>query len=76
MKIEAGNTEYFLIDNIPYQRGNYEIKANAIRFGLRRPNGEFLLIAEYTEFTDNTSSDFANVQALVDYVKTFIFLST
>jgi len=74
MKIESGNTEYFLIDNVPYQRGNYEIKANSTRFGLRRPNGEFLLIEPYTEFTDNADGSFANVQAVVDYVKTFIFL--
>ena len=74
MKIEAGNTEHFLIDGIAYQRGIYEIKANATRFGLRRQNGEFLVIGEYTEYTDDLDAGFANVQAIADYVKTFIFV--
>jgi len=74
MKLEAGNTETFLVDNIPRQRGDYEIFANITRFGLRRASGDFLLIDHFSTFSDNDDNGFASVQAVVDYVKVFIFV--
>ena len=79
MKIEPGNEEHFLIDDIPYQRGACRIFVNSTRVGLKE-NGQFIeireksVVDELSAFTNSSDSSFENIQEWIDYVKTFIFI--
>jgi len=77
MKIESGDSETFVIDGLPYQRGIYEpfVSKDGTRFGLKRQNGTFLVVGKYDEFKNSSDVTFENVTTIVAYVKTFIFIN-
>ena len=82
-KIETGgaNAPYFLIDDVPYQKGEYEFVVNAdqSRVGIRQLDasgapGVFLVnFLPASSYTDNTNTPLASVSALLTYARDFFF---
>ena len=82
-KIETGgaNAPFFLIDDVPFQKGEYEFVVNDdnSRVGIRQISasgspGTFLVdLLPASEYTDNTDTPLASVGALLSYARDFFF---
>lgn len=82
-KIETGGTNaaFFLIDDVPYQKGQYEFLLNAdgTRAAIRQipaagSPGTFLVdYLPASSYTDNTDTPLASISALLTYARDFFF---
>ena len=81
-KIEANTDRSFLIDDVPYQKGVYELiprpldrTATEGTIKITRNGADETAVAEgvLSDWTDNTDSNFATIGDFLDYVEPFFF---
>lgn len=80
-KIEAGTTQSFDIDGVPFQRGAYEIVVDGTSIGINRIGAQQIGTAVvespviFSDWDDNTDTPLASVAAWITYVEPFFFLA-
>jgi len=76
IKLEAGNDEYWLLNGIPHQRGQFDISANlggdvVEIYSLNTLKS--LARGKYDEFSPDGLFPYPTLSALIDDIKTFFF---
>lgn len=80
-KIEAGTTQSFDIDGVPFQRGAYEIVVEGTSIGINRIGAQQVGTAVledpviFSAWTDDLDAPLASVAAWITYVEPFFFLA-
>jgi hypothetical protein len=78
IKLSAGNDQYWLMNDIPHQRGQFDVSAKIGEdvveiYSLNTLKS--LARANYDEFSPDGITPYASTQALIDDLKTFFFHS-
>jgi len=78
IKLSAGNNEHWLLNDVPHQRGQFDISAKIGEdvveiYSLNTLKS--LARGNYDEFSPDGSTPYASTQALIDDLKTFFFRS-
>ena len=76
IKLEAGNDEYWLLNDIPHQRGQFDISATlggdvVEIYSLNTLKS--LARGKYDEFSPDGITPYSSLTALIDDIKTFFF---
>lgn len=78
-KIEANTAQSFKIDNVPYQKGAYELVVNGDLIGINRVGSPNIATATlfspviFSDYTDNLDAPIASAAAFLTYVEPFLF---
>ncbi len=78
IKISAGNDQYWLLDDVPHQRGQFDISAKIGQEVVEIFNLSTLKSVargNFDEFSPDGTTPYASTQALIDDLKTFFFRS-
>ena len=78
IKLSAGNDQYWLMNDIPHQRGQFDVSAKIGEdvveiYSLNTLKS--LARANFNEFSPDGITPYASTQALIDDLKTFFFHS-
>ena len=77
IKISAGNDQYWLLDDVPHQRGQFDISAKIGQEVVEIFNLSTLKSVargNFDEFSPDGTTPYASTQALIDDLKTFFFV--
>jgi len=78
IKLSAGNDQYWLLDDVPHQRGQFDISAKIGQEVVEIFNLATLKSVargNFDEFSPDGTTPYASTQALIDDLKTFFFRS-
>lgn len=78
IKISAGNDQYWLLDDVPHQRGQFDVSAKIGQEVVEIFNLSTLKSVargNFDEFSPDGTTPYASTQALIDDLKTFFFRS-
>ncbi len=78
IKISAGNDQYWLLNDIPHQRGQFDISAkigDQVVEIFNLATLKSVARGNYDEFSPDGVTPYASTQALIDDLKTFFFRS-
>ena len=78
IKISAGNDQYWLLDDVPHQRGQFDISAKIGQEVVEIFNLSTLKSVargNFDDFSPDGTTPYASTQALIDDLKTFFFRS-
>jgi len=78
IKLSAGNDQYWLLNDVPHQRGAFDVKATIGEevveiFALT--TSKSLARGKFSEFSPDGATPYASTQALIDDLKAFFFRS-
>jgi len=78
IKLSAGNDQYWLLNDVPHQRGQFDVSAKIGEevveiYSLNTLKS--LARGKYDEFSPDGATPYATTQALIDDLKTFFFRS-
>lgn len=79
-QIQAADNGEFLLDGMPYPRGQYRLDTNATNskvsikeIGTPDDSGRITAYLSPSEYTDNNGTPFASMAAMLSYVRDFFF---
>jgi hypothetical protein len=78
IKLSAGSDQFWLKDDVPHQRGQFDIKATIGQQVIEifaTQTSKSLARGNFDEFSPDGITPYASTQALVDDLKTFFFRS-